>query len=71
MPNVLKVKRMAEYIRQNYPDIKIILGGYGTIIPELEELVPHDAKCQGEGVRWLRQYFGDNPARADCSRCCR
>lgn len=61
VPNVLKVKRMAEYIRQNYPDIKIILGGYGTIIPELDELVPHDAKCQGEGVRWLRQYFGDNP----------
>ncbi len=61
VPNVLKVKRMAEYIRENYPDIRILLGGYGTIIPELEEIVPHDAKCQGEGVRWLRQYFGDNP----------
>jgi len=61
VPNVLKVKRMAEYIRANFPDIKIILGGYGTIIPELETIVPHDECCRGEGVKWLRNYFGDNP----------
>ena len=62
VPNVLKVKRMAEYIRSRHPQIKILLGGYGTIIPEIEELVPHDARCQGEGVRWLREYFGDDPS---------
>lgn len=61
VPNVHKVKRMADYIRALYPDVKIILGGYGTIIPELEKIVPHDACCRGEGVRWLRSYFGDNP----------
>lgn len=61
VPNVLKVKRMAEYIRANYPHIKIILGGYGTIIPDLDTLVPHDECCRGEGVKWLRTYFGDNP----------
>lgn len=60
VPNVLKVKRMAEYIRANHPQVKIILGGYGTIIPDLERLVPHDDTCRGEGVRWLRAYFGDN-----------
>jgi radical SAM superfamily enzyme YgiQ (UPF0313 family) len=61
VPNVLKVKRMTEYIRLHYPEIKIILGGYGTIIPHLEQIVPHDDRCKGEGVRWLRAYFGDNP----------
>ncbi len=61
VPNVLKAKRMAEYIRLHYPDIKIILGGYGTIIPDLEKTVPHDDCCRGEGVRWLRAYFGDDP----------
>lgn len=58
--NVLKAQRMANYIRQNYPEIKIILGGYGTIIPELKEMVPHDAACIGEGVRWTRNYFGED-----------
>lgn len=60
VPNALKAKRMAEFIRRNYPGIKILLGGYGTIIPELEKIVPHDAACRGEGVRWLREYFGDD-----------
>jgi radical SAM superfamily enzyme YgiQ (UPF0313 family) len=61
VPNVLKVKRMAEYIRKFYPNVKIILGGYGTIIPDLKELVPHDEACRGEGVKWIREYFGDDP----------
>lgn len=61
VPNVLKAKRMAEYIRKFYPDIKILLGGYGTIIPDLKEIVPHDAACRGEGVKWIREYFGENP----------
>jgi hypothetical protein len=60
VPNVLKAKRMAEYVRKNYPDTKIILGGYGTIIPDLDELVPHDAACRGEGVKWIREYFGED-----------
>jgi len=61
VPNVLKAARMAEYTRLHHPGMKIILGGYGTIITDLETMVPHDACCRGEGVRWLREYFGDNP----------
>ena len=61
VPNVLKAKRMAEYIRKFHPDIKIILGGYGTVIPDLNKIVPYDDICMGEGVRWLRTYFGDDP----------
>lgn len=60
VPNILKAIRMTEYIRENHPEIKIILGGYGTIIPELKEMLPYDEVCRGEGVRWLRQYFGDD-----------
>lgn len=60
-PNVLKVKRMAEFIRAKYPDMRILLGGYGASLPDLNELVPHDALCQGEGIRWLREYFGEDP----------
>ncbi len=59
VPNVLKAKRMAEYIRKFHPNIKIILGGYGTTIPELDKIMPYDEKCVGEGVRWLQNYFGE------------
>lgn len=61
VPNVLRAKRMAEYIRRHHPTIKIILGGYGTVLPELRGVVPCDEVCHGEGVRWLRQYFGEDP----------
>jgi hypothetical protein len=59
--NVLKAKRMAEYLRQHYPETKIILGGYGTMLPDLKDIVPCDEICRGEGVGWLREYFGENP----------
>jgi hypothetical protein len=60
VPNVLKAKRMAEHIREKHPGVKILLGGYGTILPDLDDMVPHDAACRGEGVRWLREYFGED-----------
>jgi hypothetical protein len=50
---------MAEHIRQHSPGTKIILGGHGTSIPNLEEIVDYDEICRGEGVTWLRQYFGE------------
>lgn len=59
--NVMKAKRMAEHIRAHHPDIQILLGGYGAAIPDLASLVPHDAVCPGEGIRWLRTYFGEDP----------
>ncbi|UCG12278.1 MAG: radical SAM protein [Deltaproteobacteria bacterium] len=60
-PNVLKAKRMARYIRNHYAQTKIILGGYGTILPDLKKIVPCDEICRGEGVNWLREYFGEDP----------
>ncbi len=61
VPNVEKAARMARYIRLRHPGVKIILGGYGAAIPNLAELVPHDAACKGEGISWLRRYFGEDP----------
>lgn len=63
VPNVLKAGRMTEYIRKHHPEMKIILGGYGTVIPKLKEMVPHDEICRGEGVKWLRNYFGEEVER--------
>ena len=63
IPNTLKVHRMATYIREHYPAVKIILGGAGTSFPNVGDLVPHDEICTGEGVEWMRSYFGDEPDR--------
>jgi radical SAM superfamily enzyme YgiQ (UPF0313 family) len=60
-PNVLKASRMADYVRRHSPGTKIILGGHGTAIPELKELVDCDEICHGEGISWLRKYFGEEP----------
>jgi hypothetical protein len=63
IPNVLKAKRMAEYIRHSSPRTKILLGGHGTAIPELRDIVACDDICHGEGVSWLRRYFGEEVDR--------
>jgi hypothetical protein len=59
-PNVIKAGRMAAYIRSRSPHTKIILGGHGTAILELRSLVEYDEICHGEGVSWLRKYFGED-----------
>jgi radical SAM superfamily enzyme YgiQ (UPF0313 family) len=59
VPNVMKVRRMTKYIRHHAPGTKILLGGHGTSVPELRELVDCDEICHGEGISWLRQYFGE------------
>jgi len=63
LPNVLKTKRMAEYIRRSSPLTKIVIGGHGTSIPEIREWVNCDEICPGEGVYWLRRYFGEDTNR--------
>lgn len=55
---------MAEYIRLNYPHIKIILEVTAQSFLTLTLLCPMMKCCRGEGVKWLRTYFGDNPAMA-------
>jgi len=62
-PNVLKARRMAAYARSRSPRTRIILGGHGTAIPELRELVDCDEICHGEGISWLRRYFGEDTDR--------
>ncbi len=61
MPNFKKAARMAQLIRQYAPHSKIILGGHGTAIEDIEKKIPCDYVCHGEGIRFLRELFGENP----------
>jgi len=58
-PNFLKTKKMVELVRKHSPKSKIILGGHGTQIPDIEKLIDCDHVARGEGVRWLRKFFNE------------
>ncbi len=61
VPNFKKVQRMAELIRQHSPGTKIVLGGHGSSIEDIDKLIPCDFVCRGDGVRFLRELFGVDP----------
>lgn len=52
-----KAKRMCQIAKEINPDIKTIVGGYGTIIPEAESIADH--VCHGEGVQFMRNLLGE------------
>lgn len=60
VPNFVKAKRMAELVRHYSPDSKIILGGHGTSIENIERLIDCDYVCHGEGIRFLRELFNND-----------
>jgi len=62
VPNFLRAKRMAELVQRHAPHARIVLGGHGTPLPEVDE-IPNDGVCRGEGVRWLRAFLGEDPKR--------
>ncbi len=54
-----KVREMVGLIRRHAPGARIILGGYGTVLPD-EVLAPWaDAICREEGVGFLRRELGE------------
>ncbi len=64
--NFIKAKKMAEIIRELSPHTKIILGGHGTGIPGIANMIDCDYVCKGEGVSWFRRLFKedlDRPVR--------
>jgi len=66
IPNFKKAKEMARAVRKLSPKSKIILGGHGVNIPNIENMIDHDFICKGEGVYFLRRLFGekaDKPIR--------
>ncbi len=61
IPNQKKVKVMCELIRQYQPEAKIVVGGHITNVPELADIVDVDYIARGDGVRWFRNFLGDDP----------
>ncbi len=58
-PTFHKLVPMVEAIRRYAPDSEIVLGGYGTALPD-EQLRPlADHICRGEGVEFMRELLGE------------
>jgi hypothetical protein len=54
-----KVREMVALIREHAPDAKIVLGGYGTVLPD-DLLAPlSDAICREEGIGFMRRLLGE------------
>ena len=58
-----KVRRMVKLIRKHAPQARIILGGYGTVLPD-EILSPYtDEICREEGIGFTRRLLGEDTER--------
>jgi len=55
-----KMKKMYRAVREVSPGTKIILGGYGTMLPECEQY--GDYICREEGVDFMRRLLGEEHA---------
>ncbi|MDY6824906.1 MAG: radical SAM protein [Thermodesulfobacteriota bacterium] len=60
VPNFVKARKMAQIIRETSPDTKIVLGGHGTSIANIDSLIPCDHVCRGDGVKYLRELLGED-----------
>jgi len=63
VPNILKVKKMCQLIRQFQPKAKIVIGGHISNMPDLGERIDADFIVKGEGIRWFREYLGEDSTR--------
>ncbi len=61
IPNVGKVAHMCKLIRQLQPHAQIVIGGHVANMPGVGERVDCDHVARGDGIRWMREYLGQDP----------
>lgn len=60
MTNLLKVRRMCKLIRKHQPDAAIVVGGHIANFATLPKYADVDYVAQGDGVRWMRRFLGED-----------
>jgi len=60
IPNVEKVRKMCELVREHLPKATVLVGGHVANMPDLEERIDADHIVKGEGVRWMRRFLGQD-----------
>ena len=60
IPNLGKVVKMCEVVRQHLPETTIVVGGHIASVPDLQERIGADHICRGDGVRWFQRFLGQD-----------
>jgi radical SAM superfamily enzyme YgiQ (UPF0313 family) len=60
LPNVGKIKKMCQLVRQYQPAATIIVGGHVTGKEGLKQMIDADIIVRGEGIRWFQRYLGQD-----------
>ena len=60
IPNIGKVKKMCELIRQHQPAATIVIGGHITNKEGIDKIIDADLIVRGEGIRWFQRYLGQD-----------
>ena len=60
IPNIGKVRKMCELIREYQPKATIVVGGHIANKDNLGDIIDTDHICKGEGVRWFRRFLGQD-----------
>jgi hypothetical protein len=63
MPNVEKVGKMCELVREHQPQATIVVGGHIANMPDLNERIDADHIVRGEGVRWMRRFLSEDESQ--------
>ena len=59
IPNVGKVKKMCELIRQCRPHALIVVGGHIAAKDDISQIIDADVIVRGDGIRWFRRFLGE------------
>ncbi len=62
--NLLKVRKMCKLIRKHQPQATLVLGGHIANLPGLDKWCAPDHIVTGDGVRWMREFVGEDGSAA-------
>lgn len=60
--NVGKVREMCRMVREISPTSTLVVGGHVAAIPGLSHIIDADHIVKGEGIAWMREFLGEDPA---------
>ncbi len=59
-PNIGKVERMCMLVREIQPHATIVIGGHIANVEDIESRVAADYVVKGDGIRWFREFLGQD-----------
>jgi len=60
MTNIAKVRRMCTLVRKHLPKATIVVGGHIANNADLQKIIAVDHIVKGDGIRWFRNYLGQD-----------